>query len=128
LKLSINSTDTVFTPARIRIKDKVVKTSESIKICGIVFSNNAKTAYNENTLSKIVKLEKQIIWWLPRCLSLEGKILIAKTFGLSQIIYALQACEIKIQILEKLKILFLSFCGIKNGAGTGLQIGSKEIT
>ena len=74
--------------------DKTFDTVESIKICGITFSNNSVVAYNENVIDKIEKLEKQLIRWLARGLSVEGKILIVKTFGLSQMIYSLQMCNI----------------------------------
>ena len=43
---------------------------------------------------KITKLENQIKRWLWRGLSLEGKIIITKTFGMSQLIYFLQCCVI----------------------------------
>ena len=49
-------------------------TSESIKICGITFSSNANIEYDNNVKDKINKLEKQLIMWLPRSLSVEGKI------------------------------------------------------
>ena len=109
LKLNVNSTNSAFVPVNIRIMNKVVKTSESIKICGIVFSNSSTVSYQCNVLDKIVKLEKQIIRWLPRYLSLEGKILIVKTFGLSQLIYSLQMCEIKQLDIKNVENIIFKF-------------------
>ena len=94
LQLNVDSTHSDFATANITVENKTFKTVESVKICGIVFSNNQIIAYNENIIDKIERLEKQLVRWLARGLSLEGKILIVKTFGLSQMIYSLQICEI----------------------------------
>jgi hypothetical protein len=52
-------------------------------------------------------MEKQLIRWLQRPLSMEGKILMVKTFGLSQLIYSLQMCEIaERDILEVKRLIF----------------------
>ena len=63
------------------------KSIEAIKLCGITYSDNEELAYEKNISDKIMKLENQIKRGLWRGLSLEGKILITKTFGLSQLIY-----------------------------------------
>ncbi|MCE2674445.1 MAG: hypothetical protein LW635_12790, partial [Microcystis sp. 53598_E5] len=110
LKMNQNSNIAQFIPSNIRIGNTVIKTSESLKICGITFSNNTDIEYQHNILEKISKLEKQIIRWLPRFLSLEGKLTIVKTFGLSQLIYSLQICEIKeveIKLVERIIFRFL---------------------
>jgi hypothetical protein len=80
-----------------------VKTLEAIKICGITFSNNCDLAYEHNILDKINKLESKLLAWQFRGLSLGGKILIAKTFGVSQLIYSLQGCKIKEQDIKKIE-------------------------
>ena len=94
LKLNNDTTHSDFTPSQIVTAERTFDTVESIKICGITFSNNSLHAYDENVIDKIEKLEKQLIRWLSRGLSVEGKILIVKTFGLSQMIYSLQMCDI----------------------------------
>ena len=70
----------------------ISKSIEAIKVCGITYSDNKELAYEKNITDKIMKLENQIKRWLWRGLSLEGKVLITKTFGLSQLIYFLQCC------------------------------------
>ena len=117
LKLNVDSTNTAFQPVNIRIENKLIKTSESIKICGVVFSNNDTLSYNANVLDKINKLEKQIIRWLPHFLSVEGKITIVKTFGLSQIIYSLQMCEIKPEHIKKIESIIFKFLWNKKWVG-----------
>ena len=117
LKLNVISTNIAFTPVNLRVEDKVIGTSESIKICGVVFSNNRNVAYQTNVLDKIVKLEKQIIRWLPRYLSLEGKITIVKTFGLSQLIYTMQMCEIKQEDVKRIESIIFKFLWNKKWVG-----------
>jgi hypothetical protein len=71
-----------------------VKSMDEIKICGLFFCNDNNKEYEENIMSKIEKLECQLKKWMCRDLTLEGKILIVKTFGLSQLIYNLQCYHI----------------------------------
>ena len=73
---------------------------------GIIYSDNEELAYEKNITDKIMKLENQIKRWLWRGLSLEGKVRITKTFGLSQLIYFLQCCvmypeNIRIRMIKK---------------------------
>ncbi len=77
--------------------DNIIKIIDSnkVKICGITFSNCNEEAYKDNILEKILKLERQLNIWRQRNLTLQGKILIDKTFGISQLIYSLQATTIK---------------------------------
>jgi len=73
---------------------KIIADQDSVKICGITFSNSKEIAYKENIIKRIDKLEKQLNIWRQRNLTLQGKILIVKTHGLSQLIYAMQATYI----------------------------------
>jgi len=95
---------------------KVIKILEqdSVKICGICFSSNKDIAYKENILNKITKLERQLDIWRSRNLTLEGKILIVKTFGLSQLIYSLQSTNILNEDLDRIdRIIFRFIWSIK---------------
>jgi hypothetical protein len=81
-----------------------------VKICGIVFCTDPNVEYEENIMEKINKLEGQLKKWMCRNLTLEGKILIAKTFGLSQLIYNLQCHHIlkeDIILVERLIFRFI---------------------
>jgi exonuclease III len=78
-------------------------------ICGITFSNDKKIAYKKNIEEKITKLERQLNIWRQRNLTLEGKILIVKTFGLSQIVYALQSTEIEDTEIKQIEHLVFGF-------------------
>lgn len=82
---------------------------ESLKICGLTYSKCSKDEYKSNIHDKIVKLEHQLKTWMVRNLTLEGKILIVKTFGLSQLIYFMQCYEINKADLVNIERLIFKF-------------------
>jgi len=87
-----------------------IRTIRELKICGIFICNDKSKEYEHNILSKIVKLEGQLKAWMCRNLTLEGKILIVKTYGLSQLIYNLQCYQIldkEIKLVERLIFKFI---------------------
>jgi len=63
-------------------------------------------------------MERQLIRWLQRPLSMEGKILITKAFGLSQLIYVLQMCEIKDPELVDIERAIFKFIWNKKWVGS----------
>jgi hypothetical protein len=67
-----------------------VQTISKIKICGLYYSLTEEEEHKLNVEDKITKLTMKIRIWSHRYLTMEGKILIVKTFGLSQIIYNMQ--------------------------------------
>ena len=87
----------------------MIESVESVKICGITFSNNKELSYQKNIKDKIVKLERQLIMWLSRGLTFEGKVLIVKTFGISQILYSLQVCHIETEELKAIERIIFKF-------------------
>ena len=70
-------------------------TLNEIKICGIWYCHDQERAYKLNVTDKIEKLDSNLKRWKNRNLTFEGKSLIIKTFGISQLIYNLQVVEIK---------------------------------
>ena len=68
-----------------------IKTVDKIKICGLYYCCNPQEEYQLNVLEKIEKLNLKMKMWSHRHLTMEGKVLIVKTFGLSQIIYNMQS-------------------------------------
>ena len=86
----------------------------SIKICGVVFSNNEALAYKENVLDKIEIFKAKMQAWQFRGLSLAGKILVTKTFGISQLIYTMQVCEYKERELESIERFIFGYLWSKN--------------
>jgi len=83
--------------------------SQRIKVCGISHPIADQESYNLNIKEHINKLKTQLNMWRSRNLSLKGKILITKVFGLSQLIYFLQTCPISAEDLKKIESLLYGF-------------------
>ena len=60
---------------------------EPIKVLGVYICTDSKKVIEANFSLRIKKLKQQINIWKQRNLSLIGKVLILKTFGISQFIY-----------------------------------------
>ena len=67
---------------------------EQIKINGILFRQDPEQRVRINVDKAITAMEKQLRIWSTRNLTLLGKILIIKTFAVSQIIYLLQSMSL----------------------------------
>ncbi len=80
-----------------------------MKICGIYFCTDSRLEYKLNVLDKIDKLSYKIKAWIPRHLTLEGKALIVKTYGLSQIIYNMQAIAFEDQEIITIERIIFKF-------------------
>ena len=68
----------------------IIVSQKEAKICGIVFSTDREAAYELNVIDKIHKLQNILNLWRQRNLTMEGKNLIVKTHGISQLIYSMQ--------------------------------------
>ena len=104
----------------IRYEEKLVEllTVDKIKICGICFCTDQNVEYSSNVLDKINKFESKLKGWLARNLTLEGKVLIVKTFGLSQLIYIMQCVQIREQdIIDIERKMFNFLWSNKNTSG-----------
>jgi exonuclease III len=87
---------------------------EKVIIGGISFHQNPIKEHNDNTVAKIDKMETQLKRWMSRNLSLNGKSIVAKTFGLSQIIYSMQSCEFKQEDLTRIERTYFKFLWSKS--------------
>jgi len=72
-----------------------LKTQESTKINGIYFQQSYEEIINMNVANAVKRIEQQLKPWSRRSLSTLGKILVAKTFGVSQVIYLLQSLRLE---------------------------------
>ena len=91
-------------------KDYEIQNVDQMKICGLYFCNDPVVEYDHNILSKVERFELQLKKWMCRNLTLEGKILIIKTYGLSQLIYNLQCYGIlqkELVLVERLIFKFV---------------------
>jgi hypothetical protein len=87
-----------------------IRNVAQMKICGLYFCNDPVVEYDHNILSKVERFELQLKKWMCRNLTLEGKILIIKTYGLSQLIYNLQCYGIlqkELVLIERLIFKFI---------------------
>ncbi len=86
-----------------------VKTSRQIVVCGITHPMSNPESYKQNITNKITKMKNLLNSWRCRSLSLIGKILITKVYGLSQLIYFLQTCPIEMKDLKIIDSAIYSF-------------------
>jgi hypothetical protein len=98
-----------------------IKTVNSIKICGLHYCWEIDTEYKLNVIDKIEKLKNKIRIWTPRHLTMEGKSLIIKTFGLSQLIYNMQSYEFKLSELKNVETIIFKFIWSNSEAQNGVD-------
>ena len=63
-------------------------TREPVKVLGIFIGYNQDKIIEENFLNRIRKMKTRLNLWLSRDLTLYGKSLLARTLGVSQLVYA----------------------------------------
>ena len=92
----------------------VITNSENIKVNGIELTTSLEETHKLNFESVKKKVDNQLASWSNRGLSIIGKILIYKTFGLSQIIYVSRVLRFTKQEHGKLRNLIYKFLWNKN--------------
>jgi exonuclease III len=98
-------------------KINMIKCVDRIKICGINFCKDLNEEYKMNVTDKIIKFEYKLKPWLHRYLTFEGKVLIIKTFGLSQLIYNMQCVFFEESQLREIESKMFCFLWAKNSGG-----------
>ena len=88
-------------------KSFLIKTKPQTKINGILLQQDETEMKNANVTEICHKITKHLKTWTARQLSILGKILIVKTFGISQVIYLMQSmCLSDIHIKQINAILY----------------------
>ena len=82
---------------------------EEIKINGLYFRQDEDQMRSRNVESVVEKIDKQLQMWSRRNLSILGKILIVKTFGIAQVIYLMQSMNLNDPDFKKLNALLYKF-------------------
>ena len=83
---------------------------DKIKILGIYFqSNKMAKCIEENWTGRIENIQKMIKDWSRRDLSIHGKIVVIKTFLMSQLIFVMQAIGLPEDILNKVNTMLYTF-------------------
>jgi hypothetical protein len=65
-----------------------------------LYCNDTEKEYNQNITEKLEKLKQKIELWKLHNLTFEGKSLIIKTHGLSQLTYNLQAYRLREECIK----------------------------
>jgi hypothetical protein len=101
----------------------------SVKINGVVYNKDTRQMREDNFNHLVAKIDNMLRGWRARNLSLLGKILIYKTFGLSQVIYVLSVIRLNQSQYKKLDLMFNNFLWGRDleGAGTGSRIGRERL-
>jgi hypothetical protein len=86
-----------------------IRGSKAVKINGIAFNKYIPQMKEENFNVLVTKIEKMLIGWKARQLSLLGKVLIYKTFGMSQVIYTLSIISLNAHQYRKIDMMFQNF-------------------
>ncbi len=87
----------------------IINTISSVKICGVTFSLDKSIEYQHNVSDKINNLDKALEGWRKRNLSIFGRNLILKTFGLSQLIYFMQNSYFSNESLKEINTICYQF-------------------
>ena len=89
--------------------DNIKVSNQAIKILGIYFSSDPNEIISKNFDSKIESLLRQLHWWKARDLTLQGRVLIAKTIGISKFQYIASLIYIPENIVSKVNSILHEF-------------------
>ena len=84
-------------------------TREPVKVLGIFLSYNQDKNIEENFLKRIRKMKTKLNLWLSRDLTLYGKSLLAKTLGVSQLVYAASLLPVPNAVIKIVQTQLFSF-------------------
>ena len=90
-------------------RNHIIDSMDEIKINGILFQRDPAATIERNVEAVILRMDKQFRSWSRRSLSTLGKILIAKTFGLSQVIYLLQTLTLSNVHIKRINAVLYKF-------------------
>jgi hypothetical protein len=82
---------------------------DSIKVCGLTVSKDERLEYMANVTTRIESLRRNLQRWSHRSLSLNGRMIVAKAFGISQIVYAVQSYAINPKDLKDIEKAIYAF-------------------
>ena len=95
----------------------LIKSSEKIKINGILFLQDTTLREEANVRKCVDSMERLLKAWSTRSLTLIGRILIIKTFAISQCIYLMQSMSLNDASLKKFNNVVYKYLWNKNFGG-----------
>ena len=93
-----------------------------IKICGMTIANTEVEEYQQNILARISIMESIVAGWGRRNLTMNGRMILAKTFLISQIVFPAQFLKVGIKEVKKIERLIYSYV-----SGSRLLYGPERI-
>ena len=87
----------------------ILTTKPEVKVNGVLLMQDENQMRLNNVDAVYRKIDSQLKSWSKRSLSVLGKILIVKTFGVSQVIFLMQSMTIKEPDFKKLNSLLYKF-------------------
>ena len=112
LKLNRKKTKTMWLGSMKHNTGKILEfksTREPVKVLGIFLSYNQDKNIEEISLKRIRKMKTKLNLWLSRDLTLYGKSLLAKTLGVSQLVYAASLLSVPNVIIKIVQTQLFSF-------------------
>ena len=91
-----------------------IVTKQEIKINGILFQRNQNDMRTRNVDAVVDRMNQHFKSWGRRGLSILGKILICKTFGISQLIYLLQTMKLTENDFKRINATLYKFIWNRN--------------
>lgn len=88
---------------------------DRMTVCGMVIAGDAIAEYQGNVLDRIEKMESIVASWSRRNITMHGRMVLAKTFVISQIVFPAQFIQIGAKEIRKIERLIYAFV---NGART----------
>lgn len=82
---------------------------ETITVCGVRLTRNCQLQYELNFVPAIQKLRLKLAQWRQRGITMQGRILLAKLFGINQLTYLLQCLPIQDKQLKAVESILYSF-------------------
>ena len=92
---------------------------EPIKILGIWFSHDKKVMHDRNVQGKVERMKNSLAIWNSTGLTLQGRIMIVKTLGLSQLVYPMINLHVPKQTLKEIDKFVYKF--IWNGTAAKIK-------
>ena len=125
LKLNKKKTKAMWLGTMKHSRSKILEfkgTKDPIKVLGTVLSYNQNKNVEENFMNRIRKMKTKLNLWLSRDLTLYGKSLLAKTLGVSQLIYSVSMVSVPTSVMKNVQTELFNFLW-KNKKDKIKQIG-----
>ena len=112
LKLNEKKTKAMWLGTMKNSNSKVLRfktTKDPIKVLGTFLSYNEEKNIEENFIKRIRRMKVKLNLWLSRDLTLYGKTLLAKSSGVSQLVYAASMLSVPTTIIKNVQSELFSF-------------------